>query len=392
RPAIVIGAGPSLNKNIRFLKEAFHKALLVSVDAALKPLLEAGIKPHITTNIERTKGQDAFFSNLNNLEDTFFVFCPLVPPLTYDAYKGPKIIAHRYEGIMEWIESEKGVLGGGPLVGNFTFSIARYLGCNPIILVGQDLSFKTTGSTHVKGMVFGNRENYRKNMSEVEGNYGEILMTNRTFAEAKASLEIQIDNFDGLCINATEGGARIKGTVFLDLKNSLKKYCTGTHDYLNILKRHWHQVKPSPMDIAAENQRVLSIMDRTLSDLDNVVTGCKKGLDVIESFENNHELIKEGEPNTAVFDPLKPVQNELYHLREKIIATPSFMYLWYIFQSFHTSFEMKRNFLFDQFHSHHFAKLGTFLILRDWFCMMGQLALSTIHTIKRTTSRLNKTQ
>ena len=45
RPALVIGAGPSLNKNIRLLKEARHKALLVAVDAALKPLLEAGITP-----------------------------------------------------------------------------------------------------------------------------------------------------------------------------------------------------------------------------------------------------------------------------------------------------------------------------------------------------------
>jgi len=392
KPGIVIGAGPSLNKNIHFLKEAYHKALLISVDAALKPLIEAGIRPHITTNIERLKGQDAFFSGLDNLEDTFFVFCPVVHPSTYDAYQGPKIIAHRYEEIMEWLESGKGALGGGPMVGNFAFSIAHYLGCNPIIMVGQDLSFKPTGSTHVKGMVFGTQESYRDDMSEVEGNFGDILMTNRTFAEAKASLEMQIEGFDGLCINATEGGAKIKGTVFLDLKNSLKRYCTNTFDYLSLLKQHWHHEKPGPMAVTSEIQRISAIMDRTLSDLDSVVMDCKKGLERIDSFENSHEFIKEGRPNTAVFSPLKPVENELFRLREKSIATPSFMYLWHTFQSFHTSFEMRKSFLFDQFHSPYFAKLKAFLILREWFCMMGQLALSTTDTIKRATSQLKRTQ
>ena len=62
KPAIVIGAGPSLNKSMKYLKEASHKAFLISVDAALKPLLEAGVRPHVVTAFERDYGKHVLFS------------------------------------------------------------------------------------------------------------------------------------------------------------------------------------------------------------------------------------------------------------------------------------------------------------------------------------------
>lgn len=393
KSAIVVGAGPSLNKNIHLLKEASGKALLVCVDAALKPLLKAGIRPHIVTTMERNEGTIDFYANLSGFEDIFFVFCTVVHPNIYKVYKGPKIIATRYQEFSDWLSINPGSLSGSPVVGNLAFDIAEYLGCNPIIMVGQDLSFKSTGSTHVNGFVFGTLECYRnKGMTEVEGNYGDVLMTNASFAEAKASLEMQIEKYQGLCINATEGGAKINGTLFIDLKTSLKRYCTDTFDNLSLLKQRWHRMKPDPRNIPAEIQRVCAILDRTMSELNDAVTECKKGLERLESFENNHDLIKEGKPNKAVFKAMKPVQNDLDYLREKIIGNPSLRSLWQTFQCFHTTFEMKQSFLYDQFHSSDFAKLREFLNYKEWFCIMGQLVLSTVYAIERVKSKLTMAQ
>jgi len=108
KAGIVIGAGPSLNKNIHLLKEAQNKALLVAVDAALKPLLNLGIQPHLVTNIERTAAVNAFFVNLERQDDTFFVFSPVAAPETYRAFPGPKIIAQRYTTLMNWLDIPKG--------------------------------------------------------------------------------------------------------------------------------------------------------------------------------------------------------------------------------------------------------------------------------------------
>ncbi len=383
KPAIVIGAGPSLNKNIHFLKKARDSAVLVSVDAALKPLLNAGIKPHIVTNIERTKGQDLFFSDMEELEDTFFVFSPVVPPETYDAFKGPKIIAHRYEEIMQWLDIPKGALTGGPLVGNFAFNVAQYLGCAPIILVGQDLSFKFTGATHVKGNVFGHIDDYKKDKIEVEGNYKETLFTTKSFDEGRKCLEIQVQEFDGLVINATEGGAKIKGTLFLTLGDAIDNYCKENFDPLRDLRGIWTAEKAKQKDTKSELKRIGAIIDESLSELDSATVDCKHGIEMIESVLKQHQLLVNDKPNPEVVQTIRSVSRELNKIREKIISLPSFVTFEMVIQSFHFDLEIRRNFAREQYSHPEFAELKSFCLMKEWFATVGQLILSTYYAIRK---------
>src|SRR5690606_5350222 len=64
-PAIVIATGPSLTKSLPLLKELQNKALLLSVDASFKILLENGIVPHFVASLERDDHPRAFFEKLN---------------------------------------------------------------------------------------------------------------------------------------------------------------------------------------------------------------------------------------------------------------------------------------------------------------------------------------
>lgn len=383
KPGIVIGAGPSLNKNINLLKEAASKAVLISVDAALKPLLDIGIRPHIVTNIERTAPVNAFFLNLEKQEDTFFVFSPVAAPETYAAYNGPKIIAHRYKEIMDWLDIPKGALSGGPLVGNFAFDIAQYLGCNPIIMVGQDFSFKPTGATHVKGNVFGHIDEYKKDSLEVEGNYGEILLTTISFEEGRKSLEVQVKKFNGLCINATEGGAKINGTLFLSLRKAIDTYCKETFDTSFSLKKIWSKENNCRKDPASEIKRVSSIIDKSLLDLDSAVVYCKNGIELIESILSRNQLLIDNKPNPELLQKINAVNNELNGIRTKIISLPSFVTFEMVIQGYHFDLELRRNMTCDQFFNNDFAKLKSFLLLKEWFSFIGQFILSTKFAIER---------
>ena len=53
--AIVIAAGPSLNKNIKELKRAKGKAFLIAVDTAVKRLLKEGIVPDMYATLDGMK-------------------------------------------------------------------------------------------------------------------------------------------------------------------------------------------------------------------------------------------------------------------------------------------------------------------------------------------------
>lgn len=51
-PAIIVAAGPSLNKNVQELKRAKGKALILVVDAALRAVVNAGITPDLGITID----------------------------------------------------------------------------------------------------------------------------------------------------------------------------------------------------------------------------------------------------------------------------------------------------------------------------------------------------
>lgn len=54
-PAIVVGSGPSLTEYIPKLRETYGQYLIVASASAVRPLIEAGIEPHIIAPKERTR-------------------------------------------------------------------------------------------------------------------------------------------------------------------------------------------------------------------------------------------------------------------------------------------------------------------------------------------------
>ena len=50
-PAIIVGAGPSLDKNINLLGRAQGHSLILASDAALKPLLSQGVLPSVVVSL-----------------------------------------------------------------------------------------------------------------------------------------------------------------------------------------------------------------------------------------------------------------------------------------------------------------------------------------------------
>ncbi len=142
-PAVIVSAGPSLDKNIVSLKRLSRKALIISVDTALGPLLSAGIEPHIVV-----VGDPSYFNYLhlkfNEPKNTFLVAEPSVTPETFEKFKGRVFIANFGKPLLELIESRIGKLGSLDVWGSVataSLSLGEYVGANPIVIVGQDFSF-----------------------------------------------------------------------------------------------------------------------------------------------------------------------------------------------------------------------------------------------------------
>lgn len=238
-PAIVVAAGPSLDKNISELKRAKGKSLIVSTDTALKALSLAGIVPDIAA-ITDGKKDERYLSEPDSRE------IPLVCTLRggtefLHLHTGMKFFINDYCDHIEVFMKANGLdlvrpdTGGS--VANACFAIARFLQCHRIILVGQDLAYtddKTHSVVTVRGAKKTEIEDLEHVVMDVDIN-GNPIRSSREFKLYKEWFEQQIRADKKLeVIDATEGGIRIEGTKLMTLSDAIDEYCTEEFDFSSV--------------------------------------------------------------------------------------------------------------------------------------------------------------
>ena len=238
-PAFIIANGPSLDKNITELKKINGRGLIISTESAIIPLMENKIKPDILSVLERTKDSYHYhFEGIKYPDDISLLSLALIDKNIFPSFPGPKIpIFRNSESINVWMNNIVGDRGSavdaGANVSHLAFEIAAYLGANPIVLVGQDYAFGTDGVTHSKHAVYLTKKGKkaldsikRKPIVYTENNEGTQISTTQLWLDFKQGLERKIlTNRHIKVINATEGGAKINGTICENLNTTIETYC-----------------------------------------------------------------------------------------------------------------------------------------------------------------------
>jgi hypothetical protein len=292
KPGIVVATGPSLNKNVDLLAGLRDKAVIAAADASLKILIDKGYKPHLVTSLERVLLTAKLFEGVteSDLEDVYLSACPVVEPAAYEAYPGEKIIVYRPFATFQWLELEKGTIDTGPSSGNMAFAVLSYLGCNPIILIGQDLSFEEE-RTHADGAAFGaSVESYRQNLVLVPGNYTTHVTTSKIFQYFLQYYEKQVSAYHGKVINATEGGARILGTELLTFKEAIEKYISKPVNASSVIKKHLSPAKGAQgASIRKKVRRIIADgVDYSQKVIDALLEGAEKANQILLTAYKPH--------------------------------------------------------------------------------------------------------
>lgn len=139
-PAIICGAGPSLEESIEQLRLLQGKALVFSGGAGLSALEHFGIIPHFAGGIDPFPACQRL--QLKNSLDIPFFFQGRVASDLFKEMRGPKIWVEPsgHFPIESWVADYLGLpstpFDGGWNVGTFLTAIACYLGCSPIAVIG----------------------------------------------------------------------------------------------------------------------------------------------------------------------------------------------------------------------------------------------------------------
>ncbi|MEO0322060.1 MAG: 6-hydroxymethylpterin diphosphokinase MptE-like protein [Myxococcota bacterium] len=239
RPAFLVSAGPSLDRNRHLLNDARKKGALFAVNTAAKALhgeldaLDVLVRiesltasPELAAIAERTA---VLALDLVADADTFALDT---------AHKA--LFVQEHEALAPLVEA----LGMTPLrygatVATAAFALARTWGADPIVLVGQDLAY-TGGQAYATGT---GRERWRTSVDEgvITIDYDEAtaeafrakglalphksqpclevpawggderVSTTYDLTLFRRWFEAAAEHYDGRFINATEGGASIRG-------------------------------------------------------------------------------------------------------------------------------------------------------------------------------------
>ena len=313
KPAVVVATGPSLKKNIHLLKEIENSALIISADASLRILHQHNIFPHMVTTIERPPGFSAYYEGLQNLERTVFAAVSFVHPSTLQAYTGPVLFFHRIYRFMLRLGFENDAIPLGMSTANMAYEVARHMGCNPIILVGNDLAFDSAGNTHAPGFILGEKQPLYLELDklDVPGNYQSLIKTCDGWLGCIKEYEKRLESWTGKLINATEGGARIRGTEVMTLREAITNHCIQPFYPREFLLDHLSSWK-NPR----QPGEMLKILNRFIEAADSFTGVCKKMKslldDTLRQIETSGELSSDvKERMREMIPPIETVLNSI---------------------------------------------------------------------------------
>jgi hypothetical protein len=143
--AVIVAAGPSLERALPYLRQARGEARLIAVTTALRVLTRAEIVPDLVVAVDRRPEVGAHFDGLDlgPFRATPLVYLAGVHPQVLDRWPGPRIAAFRAgsRDAKEHPKTRKAELFCSGTVTHASIDLARRLGSSQIVLVGVDFCF-----------------------------------------------------------------------------------------------------------------------------------------------------------------------------------------------------------------------------------------------------------
>lgn len=242
-PFILIGAGPSLDESIDFLKEVQDKAIIVASNSPYRKLINNGIKPHLVVTA------DPLSPTLVGFENVSIEGVPLACP--FSAY--PEIVRRfsgrtlswcTYNPIVDIVKQRTGRKPGTPILEQGTVSgcvldLSRLFGCKKVLLIGQDMAVMDDGRYYSDDTAYsdtGAHFSQSKKGQRLPGNTQEkVTVEGRLFVYLKTFEQFILGNPNIEYRNLARTGVKINGAPYQTYDEALK--WLGTSDSIPFQRR-----------------------------------------------------------------------------------------------------------------------------------------------------------
>ena len=235
RPVIIVGAGPSLSKNVQYLHEAKGRALILCVDTAYRVLVRYGIEPDLVVTLDGSPMNAEHMAHLDYSNVPLLMAENSHWDVTHN-HQGPKIVITNLAYHDHWWtdvcggEWEPSFIATGGSVATTALSFAQLIDADPVILVGVDLSYPggrcyAEGALHESRTVAKQTDRKYIEITDIDGN---PTVTTHDYLYYLRWLQQEAAKRDRRYVNATEGGALREGFLLKPLRAAIDEYCRET--------------------------------------------------------------------------------------------------------------------------------------------------------------------
>ena len=308
-PAIICGAGPSLENDLPLLKQLDSRAILIAGGSAVGALTLRGIEPHFAIAVDPNLEEFKRFRNSFYFEGPF-IFSTRLCPQVFSTCNGPFGYLRSGVGSIPelWLEEEL-KLDDEPLlaadldqntiaVTPLALAFAHLLGCNPIILSGVDLAY-TQGRRYASSVDFEeslkelkhekNATNQILTRKDKQGNW--VTTAVRWEMERQSLASFARKHPKTTWVNATQGGLRIHRFAEKPLAEVLAPF----HQQPNLKERIQREIEKHPMpSMEGLLDRLKESLFRAIDCLE-ILAGEKEGSAALAEIDLMEEIA------TAVF-------------------------------------------------------------------------------------------
>ncbi len=329
KTAVIVSAGPSLNKNIHMLEKLKEKALIFAVGSAIKILESRGIIPHFRVAIDGWPAEQKLFKNINT-QTSALLFSESLYYEILPEYKGPKIRMALESGqATKYIYKKAGIdyqeFLSGASVANATVNFLCDIGLKRIVFMGQDLSYTEEG-LHAKGLGEETEKRDQEHLAKkrytvVENIYGEKVYTTDVFLSMKYSIEDTVKRHPNIeFINATEGGLGIDGSVNLTAQEVFESILEGA-PFIHIQEEIDARIKDEKLqkEYHEKINKALDIMKEELNDIKIVLNDMMKFLNKLNKLKQKNASIRKMESEIRYLETLQKRMEEIPLYKEVII-------------------------------------------------------------------------
>lgn len=219
--AIIVGAGPSLNKDIDWIKSNQNNIIIFSGGSALQSLLTNGIVPDFHVEIENISLNYELLKPLvdnYDLSKTILICSSTMDPASARLFQ--RRIWFMREGVMasSLLAPDLPMLSWqNPAVVNTAAAASVCLGFRNIFLLGADFGTANLGQHHSSGTSYETHDELRKIEfkfpEKTKGNFGGIVHTNAHMLNGLGTLKLLLSENRSVIAYNGSGGAKIDKTI-----------------------------------------------------------------------------------------------------------------------------------------------------------------------------------